>query len=403
MRVFTCTPVDFEGNAGFFARDSGLFSEGLREIGCESMAIMPGPSRPDDMSDRLIRTTRENLHNPDWWKSLHLDGLVFYSWAAPAYTGIAEAVAAANIPSLVVMDTSGVISPLACPLDWSKEAFHRRVREGATLAQRLRALAAMVIESQTQRTARRRIRHYKAATVIATVTPHAALWVRNEIEALEPDPELANRVHYLPHPQLALYHYGGTPKEKMLLSVARWTRADWAQKQPRVLLEAINRFLGRREDWTCTIIGRGAAGLIRSFPSVIEPSMECRIQFIEHVSPNELVKFYQRASIATWSSRWEGQQGTAAQSLCCGCSVVAPFSSEMSCFRHYVSRESGRLAAHHHPLALAEELQLEADSWDSGQRDPTRIATIWQNEFHAPHVAARALRLLGLCAEIDAY
>jgi len=396
MRVFTCTPVNFEGDAGFFSRDSGLFSEGLRAVGCESMSIMPGPSRPDDMTEHLIRTTSKNLHRPDWWKSLHLDGLVFYSWASPAYIGIAEAVAAAKIPCLVVMDTSGVISPLACPLDWRKEAFNRRLREGTSLARRLRNLAAMFIENQTLRTARRRIRHYKAATAIAAVTPHAALWVRNEIEALCPEPDLLQRVHYLPHPQLPLYDYPGTQKEKLLLSVARWTKPDWAQKQPRVLLGAINIFLKRREDWSCTIIGKGATNLTRYLPGVIDSVLEKRIHFIDYVTPSELAGFYQRASMAAWSSRWEGQQGTAAQALCCGCSVVAPFSAEMSCFRHYVSRESGRLAAHHHPLALAEELLLEADAWDCNQREPFRIAKIWQEEFHAPRVAARALNLLGI-------
>lgn len=48
MRVFTCTPKPFIGNAGHFARESGLFSVGLNLIGVESRAIMPGPPMEDD-------------------------------------------------------------------------------------------------------------------------------------------------------------------------------------------------------------------------------------------------------------------------------------------------------------------------------------------------------------------
>jgi hypothetical protein len=45
VRVFTCTPVDFAGDESFFSRESGMFCRGLRSIGVDSRAIMPGPAR----------------------------------------------------------------------------------------------------------------------------------------------------------------------------------------------------------------------------------------------------------------------------------------------------------------------------------------------------------------------
>jgi hypothetical protein len=75
---------------------------------------------------------------------------------------------------------------------------------------------------------------------------------------------------------------------------------------------------------------------------------------------------------------------------------VSPSSAQNSCFRHYVSRESGRLATRNTPDALSTELVLEADAWESGQRDPERISRIWCKEFHAPEVAMRAIQYLGL-------
>ena len=121
-----------------------------------------------------------------------------------------------------------------------------------------------------------------------------------------------------------------------------------------------------------------------------------RLSFVEQVNHEELTDYLNLASVAFWSSRWEGQQGTGAQALCCGCSVVSHGSPLMSCFHHYVSRSSGRLAMRNHAEALADALELESESWDNGSRDPMKISSAWIPEFHATSVARRALHLLGL-------
>jgi hypothetical protein len=73
---------------------------------------------------------------------------------------------------------------------------------------------------------------------------------------------------------------------------------------------------------------------------------------------------------------------------------VSTSSAQNSCFRHYVTRESGRLAPRNAPDALSDELVLEADAWEGGERDAERISRIWRAEFHAPEVARRALEAL---------
>ena len=67
-------------------------------------------------------------------------------------------------------------------------------------------------------------------------------------------------------------------------------------------------------------------------------------EFIDSLQPDELIPFYCKAKIGFWSSRIEGQIGTGAQALCCGCSVVSGNAGTLTCFHHYASRESGRLA-----------------------------------------------------------
>jgi glycosyltransferase involved in cell wall biosynthesis len=391
MKVYTCTPVRFKGDYTFFARESGLFSVGLNEIGVESRPIMPGPPIGDD-DPRLIRTEYANLESADWWRSMKLDGLILYSWAAPRYNAIAEAASAAGIKLLVNMDTCGLVSPLASPGDWWREAHVRYLREQPGFVERLVDMSKALVEVLFHPVAKRRIRHYDAATVVAAVTPYGARWIPNEAIALGRR-DLTARFKYLPHPQLPIFHYDGTPKERLVLTVGRWHKPDWPQKYPELLLDAYHRFLTARPDWKGLIVGGGAPDLCKLLHQ--DPSrFEGRLSFIDYVKPDQLPELYRRARIGFWTSRWEGQQGTGAQALCCGCSVVSASSAQNSCFRHYVTRESGRLASKNKTDVLADELALEADSWESEERDPTRISQVWCQEFHMQNVARRALDFL---------
>lgn len=393
MRVFTCTPVRFGGDADFMARDSGLFSSGLCAIGVESRPIIAGPPMEGD-DPRVLRADVKDMEKASWWKAMNLDGLVFYSWAWPRFNGIAQAIRDAGIPLLVSMDTSGLLSPLANPGEWLRAVtgvyMHKQPGLAGKAREAIKALAEWIGSPQS----RGRLAHYEAATVVAAVTPHGALWIPNEPRRLG-RPELAEKFIYLPHPQSPGFTYDGTQKEKIVISVGRWRREDWGQKNPRVLLNTCQLFLSSRPDWRAMIIGSGAPQL----PEMLGLDAGIfggRIKFIDRVKPEVLPDHYRQASIGLWSSRWEGQQGAAAQALCCGCSVVAISSAPNNCFRHYISRESGRLATRNEPRALADELILEADAWERGERNPERISNAWTGEFHAPEVARRALKALGL-------
>ena len=390
FRVFTCTPKDFAGDETFFSRESGMFSRGLSLLGIESRAVMPGlPREGDDAA--LIRTRFENLQDPNWWKSHDLDGVILYSWAAPRYTPIAKAIRAAGIRLCVCMDTEGVVSPYANPKEWFTSTLYRLWFEGRGAGQKLRAFAKYAVESVAAPVARRRIRHYRAADVITVPTPDGLIWVKNEARRLGGE-DLASKFHYLPHPQSHLFTYDETPKEKLVITVARWAPIDWWQKNPRVLLESYRRFLAMRPEWHGLIIGSEATRLLERLGL---PPIK-GLEFLDRMSSGELPAFYRKASIGFWSSRSEGQQGTAAQALCCGASVVSHGSANMSCFRHYVTRESGRLAARNTPCALTKALIEEADAWEAGVRDPVAISAAWTKEFHAKEVASRALGFLGL-------
>jgi glycosyltransferase involved in cell wall biosynthesis len=385
--------MPFDGDTAFMARDSGLLSIGLCALGVESRPIIAGPPLKGD-DPRVLRADVKDMEKASWWKSLNLDGLVFYSWAWPRFNKIAQAIRDAGIPLLVSMDTSGLISPLTNPSEWLRAVTGVYTHKHPGLAGKAREAIKALFEWIANPQAQGRLAHYEAATVVAAVTPYAALWIPNETRLLG-RPELAEKFIYLPHPQPPVFTCDGTPKEKIVVSVGRWRCEDWGQKNPRVLLNACRLFLESRLDWRAVIIGSGAPELL-GLLDMDAGEFDGRIEFIDRVKPEDLPEHYRRASIGLWTSRWEGQQGAAAQALCCGCSVVAVSTAPTNCFRHYVSRESGRLATRNDARALADELILEADAWEHGERDPARISQIWSREFHAPEVARRALAALGL-------
>jgi len=392
VKVYTCTPVCFQGDHWFFTRESGLFSRGLAALGVDSISVMPGPAKQDD-EPCLLRVPYEQLESADFWRSLELDGLILYSWAAPRYLPIAKAVRSAGIPFLVNVDSCGLASRPANPRLWQRDLLPYLYQKATSPMETARLVSQVVDNFGIYRVARARLATYDAATVVCGVSPMATRWLQQEAVHLG-RPHLATKIHYLPHPQLSDFAYHGELKQKIVLSVARWEKEDWPQKNPAVLIKALEVFLAKYPDWRACIIGRGAESLLSRL-KIAKPATS-RLQFVDFLQPADLVPYYNKASIACWSSRLEGQIGTGAQALCCGCSVVAGNSGTLSCFHHYVSRESGRLAIDMTADALAEALMLEADAWDQTQRDPQRISSIWTDEFHSDKVAARGLTMLGL-------
>ena len=385
--------MPFGGDERFFTRESGLFSRGLRRLGHESMAVMPGSPQAGDLEE-LVRVPYKSLESPEFWRGLRLDGLILYSWAAPRYLPIARAVHSAGIPFLVNIDSCGLVSRPANPRLWRHDLLPYLWRKAKFPLEMARFVSQVVDNCGIHRIARGRLDTYEVATVVGGVSPLTTQWLRNEAVYFR-RAHLLPKIRYLPHPQMSVFSYNGEQKENLILSVARWEKEDDAQKNPAALLDALDIFLKSRPDWRACVVGNGASRLAsRLGRSRLRNLRHC--EFVEFITPDKLVPFVCKAKIGFWASRSEGQIGAGAQALCCGCSVVAGNSGTLSCFHHYVSRESGRLALGMDATSLAEALQLEADAWDSGERDPKRISTIWCPEFHETAVAKRGLELLGL-------
>lgn len=359
-KIYTCTPVAFHANDGFYIRDTGLIASTLRTMGVESRCIMPLPYYEDDQREHLIRTEYRNLESADWWRSLGIDALVLYSWGAPRYRRIAYAVRKAGIRLVLHMDTSGDFVG-AQPEDtpWWR-----------ILYLKLRVLAQDVL----------RARHMKQADVITMSTPAAEYVSRLPFYGRW----VKERLFPMPCPVAPGCGYDGRPKQPVLLCIGRWD--DQFQKRPGLLMRTLELFYELGATAETRIFGTMTPEMCRWYES-LPLSVSQHIHLLGYLPNKQLWDEYRNARIVLCSSRYESSYIVSAEGLCCGCSlVVPPRNLELGSLMWYTTRNSGTIAQVDTAESLAAALLSESALWDSGKRNPVDIASYWQPYFHADKV-----------------
>ncbi len=389
-KVFTCTPVAFGGGEDFFARDSGLLSRGLRACGVASRAVMPGPAQPGDL-DELIRTDAANLTSPQWWRSLGIDAVVLYAWGSPKYLGVARAIRLAGVRLVLNQDNGGLISPFAGLAGWGREQWLLH-GQGLGMVAWMRWTLALTkgLSVGLVLVDLPRARHLSQGDVIACVSPRAAEHYRRMCRRYGGD-ALAARVRLLPHAVENRFVWRGETKSRQILAVGRWQ--DSNQKRPGLLTAAGERLLQMDAEVRLVVVGGITPGL-EAWHRGLSHQLRERVRLAGRLDRAELAAEMCRSQVFYSPSAFESFGIAAAESLCCGCSVVAQQSVSMSAFDWFVGDGSGRLATTSSPQDHAEQLAAELRCWDDARRNPGAISSVWSDRFHAERVAEQVLKLL---------
>jgi len=392
MTWFTSTPVSFGGGPDFFCRDSGLVCKGLQSLGLSCKSVMPLPEHPGDMTEDLIRTDAGNLARPEWWSGIGASKVVLYSWAAPKYRRIAEAVRDSGAKVFINLDSGGIISPKVTPLLYLYATMGRQICQHGlllgTLTGIIRSTAYRFYIPFVQEPGR--IAHLRAATAIGCISPDAlALW---RLWARTYAPELVERMHLVPNPVAGHLKYDpAVAKQDIVIAVGRWD--DEEQKRPALLAATIAEGAKRRSTTEFHIYGnpsRVLPGWHTSLPSDIRR----RVHLHGKVSHEEMLDAFMQSRVGLCSSSHEGSHIASEEALCAGASVVGPFRRELNVMLWYISHDSGRLSVEDSAQGLAEVLLLELEAWDRGERDPVSISSYWCSMLSASAVANRIRELL---------
>ncbi|MBQ4636465.1 MAG: glycosyltransferase [Akkermansia sp.] len=360
-KIYTCTPVAFHANDGFFIRDTGLLAAGIRSMGIESKCIMPLPYYEDDQKEHLIRTSMTNLKSVEWWKSLGIDGLILYSWGMPKYNAIARAIHKAGIRLVIHMDTSG--------------NFDKLLPEQYTPLKAMLKWCTSTVQNYF------RAKHLSYADVITMGAPVAKA-ISNKLFF---DSSVAEKNVPMPCPVAPECQYDGQKKKELILAVGRWD--DILQKRPHILMQTLENFYAKGNCQAETYIYGTLTDELTTWHQSLSPAVREKIS-LKGYTPNHLLReAYQQAKIILCPSSYESSHIVSAEGLCCGCSIVVPTRpAPLRDVMWYTTKNSGTVSAEDTPESLAEALHAELHEWESGNRNPHEIANTWSEHFHTDKV-----------------
>lgn len=385
----TCTPVSFSGDESHFSRDTGLLCRGFQRAGCMSKVVMPGPAREDDQSD-VIRTDFANLEDAEWWRTLKADGVVLYAWGLPRYTAIARAIKTAGCTLVLNLDTAGLMTPFVETKNFWRGVLDSSIQRRGPAGGRVLAVCRMLKASLPLLMDLPRLRHLQFADIIGAVSPIALDRIRR-YAFLYGFKATASRIRLIVHPVSPDIQYGGVQKQKQLIAIGRWTRADWV-KNPTLLIESLGMALERHQDYEAVIIGAyddSVTAMLDRMP----PATSSRIHISGRVPLNEIIDYLRRTRISICTSRSESFHIASAEALCAGSSIVGYRSPFLPALEYFASENSGSLGASATPDSIASAISSEIRAWEAGERDPVAISTVWGERLHADKVAARILSL----------
>lgn len=383
MRIYTCTPVDFPGDEGFFARDSGLLCRGLQKIGIESKAVMPGNLRENDCHD-LIRAPYFLLQSTNWWKSQKIDALVFYSWGAPKFWRIARAIKKANIKLLINLDSGGYYSILQNPLFLARFFFLQAVNNYGFLKGFLLAMLRMSRDLFLPYHELFRLFHMHQAAYLLAVSPLALDRVSRFLGIFSQH-NLAQRLRFIPHPVSDSALYCGKPKQNLVVALGRWTATDW-QKNPELHIRILSLFLEKHIDFKAVIAGPFDP-TFEALLIPLRPNIRSRLVLTGRLPNEQVLKILEEAKISIALTRHESFHIATGEALCCGCSIVTYHSVMLPSMEYFMGNGDGTMAKSCNPADILQALDIEVDRWNSGNRDPFRISAFWQKRLHASNVA----------------
>lgn len=396
MRIYTCTPVAFNGDHTFFSRESGLLSRGLKSIGIDSSAVMPLPELDGDETG-LIRVPMESLKNPAWWQSHSVDAVVLYAWAMPTYTPIAEAIKGSGARLMLYLDSVGLWNPWSDGSCWFRSYWNFNTRTYGHVIGIPRFFMGTLRQSFPRLFAIPRIEHMALADVIGTGSPDALQRTINYARTFGFQ-SITERMVLSPPGIPEHFGYQGEFKKKRVICVARWRKQDWAQKNPKLLLLSLASFLDRRHDYEAVIVGPGAKDLrrLKFYPTVLD---ELPLRFIDAIPNKELTTLYRESRISLCTSYHESFHLASFEAACCGCSIVALDSHDVPAL-HWLAQSDGTLASAESPASFSDALVKEAEAWETGSRIPYMTSQKWCDLLHSTRVATRVVEQLGLHSSI---
>lgn len=394
MKIYTCALMPFTADQMFFTRDSGLLCRSLQALGVQSNVIMPtGPSSCGHTDPKdVIRANEDQFANPEWWKSLGIDGVVFIAWGFKQHTPIIRAARAARIRTCALFDCNGDPFPygdlLAKPrILWRKGKFIVKFpyRLAGTAA-RVLLCALRGIRAQYHRSVQ-----IGVPDVAAFQTPKSMDRVQN-VARLFPwiDSGSKKLVMGYPIPD-SPDEYMASQRQAKVVAVARWDALR--HKRPHMLMKVIDQVLSLHANVTFEIFGRLIPEM-QQWHASLESSYRERVKIHGVKSSATIMEAIHSSQILYCPSVEEGVPLPVIEALCGGCTVAGLGTPAVPGLYWGISEGYGSAARTDSVTAHADALMLELAAWKAGRRDPKKISQHWKHWFSSREVATRIIEII---------
>ena len=393
MKIHTCALMPFTADEMFFTRDSGLLCRSLQALGVESNVIMPtGPSYGNPDPEDIIRANKDQFANPEWWRSLGIDGVVFIAWGFKQHTPIIRAARAAGIRTCALFDCNGDPFPYADifakpRILWRKGKFIENLpyRVLGTAA-RVLLLGLKGIGAHYHRSVQMGIPHIAAFQTPKTMQRCLSVarlftWLEARSEALV----LGYAIPDSPNQCLA------TQRRTNVVAVARWDALR--HKRPHMLMHVVKRVLTCHPSVTFEIFGR-LIPAIEQWHAGLERSLQERVRVHGIKSSSVVMAAINSSQILYCPSVEEGVPLAVVEALCGGCSVAGLGTPAVPGLHWAISEGHGSAAHTDSVAAHADAVMSELTAWEDGLRDPVKISRKWKRWFSSRDVAVRVLELI---------
>ena len=345
----------------------------------------------EDRQRPIMAASLPELATPAWWRQSSATHAVLGGGLDPVFLPVCLAAREANVRTVLTLDSGGCLLPrhgswTEFARDTLTQYLDYRPRPGYVGAV-IRILYYCLFQG---RIGRRHLRFFATADWICTVSPLAQSRIRRRLTEWGRD-DLVQKVMLVPHPVRAVPAGASLPpSEKQIVSVGRW--GGYA-KNAALLVRSLVELLDRIPDCQARIVGADMETiefwLRRSKRWPAE-----RIVLAGFMNHADLLNLYSRSQVFFLPSRSESYNISAAEALCCGCSVVAP--AHLPTASWFCGRESGTVAGDYTAAALADGLAKEMGLWAAGRRDSGAISRTWINEVGVERCAQRMLDAMGI-------
>lgn len=385
--ILAAIPLGYSDGDAYWARDLGLVVTAMRKLGVDARLVALGKRENHDPALPLELGTLDDFRNPEWWRRMNPRAIVLNTWSAPRYDAVRKAALAATPYIMERLDTDGVRSPSSCLRTYTVSTFGHHLDSGSLprrlLAPFLTLLRVAAVGCFPALLDEKMAHTMSRVPMLAAESPIAVARIQRFMRRFS---DRIPEVICAPHPVAEDYMRldSSISRENRIVSVGRWYTF---QKNFPLLLSVLKRFLAIHPHWSADIVGKLPDGWTPE--QEFGPDLRDRVRFHGLMEHRRIAGLYSRSKVFFMSSRHESYNISAAEALCCGCSVVGP--SDIASVPFFTGALSGTAACRQTGNFFLDALCVEASAWQAGDRDPESISKHWIDTVGATAVARTML------------